>query len=104
MNTGLFATQYQGWKHRLDGDRTWTDFEEYWQADYDLWHKTSNMAAQVGYGGNINATETIKTQNRHTSTVSNTLEKRTATMPPHSGHSPPQTHKWQTAYTDKLPS
>eukprot|EP00804_Cyclotella_cryptica_P012637 CCRYP_016910-RA/>CCRYP_016910-RA protein AED:1.00 eAED:1.00 QI:0/-1/0/1/-1/1/1/0/517 len=53
LNTGLFATQYQGWKRRPDQDRTWTDFEEYWQAEYDLWHETSNIAAQIGYGGNV---------------------------------------------------
>ena len=54
LDTGLFATQYQGWKCRPDNARTWSDFEEYWQAEYDLWHETSNTAAQVGYGGNIN--------------------------------------------------
>jgi len=53
LDTGLFATQYQGWKRRPNQDRTWTDFEEYWQAEYDLWHETSNTAAQVGYGGNV---------------------------------------------------
>ena len=53
LDTGLFATQYQGWKRRPNNARTWSDFEEYWQAEYDLWHKTSNTAAQVGYGGNV---------------------------------------------------
>ena len=53
LDTGLFATQYQGWKRRPDNARTWSDFEENWQAEYDLWHETSNTAAQVGYGGNI---------------------------------------------------
>eukprot|EP00804_Cyclotella_cryptica_P028171 CCRYP_011032-RA/>CCRYP_011032-RA protein AED:0.52 eAED:0.42 QI:0/0/0/1/0/0/2/0/250 len=53
LDTGLFATQYHGWKRRPNNDHTWTDFEEYWQAEYDLWHETSNMAAQVGYGGNM---------------------------------------------------
>ena len=53
LDTGLFATQYQGWKCQPDNARTWSDFEEYWQAEYDLWHETSNTAVQVGYGGNV---------------------------------------------------
>ena len=63
LDTGLFATQYQGWKRRPKNNRTWMDFEEYWQSKYDLWHETSSTAAQVGYGGNINQdTETQETE------------------------------------------
>ena len=45
LDTGLFATQYQGWKQRPKNQRTWTTFEEYGQTEYDLWHETSNTAA-----------------------------------------------------------
>jgi hypothetical protein len=94
LDTGLFATQYQGWKRRPENNRTWTDFEEYWQSEYDLWHETSNTAAQVGYGGNINQdTETQETEqayfsslqhfgetNSHNAATFNTLSATNAQM------------------------
>ena len=70
LNTGLFATQYQGWKRLPKNNCTWKDFEEYWQSEYDLWHETSNTAAQVGYGGNINQdTETQETEQAYFSSL-----------------------------------
>ena len=55
LETGLFDTQFQNWKRRDEAQRTWADFEAFWQAEYDLWAKTSQTATQHGYGGNVEA-------------------------------------------------
>ena len=52
LESGHFATQYQNWKRRGENDRTWTDFNQYWTTEYDLWHETAKTATQLGYGGN----------------------------------------------------
>jgi hypothetical protein len=57
LDTGLFATQYQGWKRCPDNQHTWNTFEDYWQTEYNLWHETSNTATQLGYGGNVDTTD-----------------------------------------------
>ena len=57
LNTGLFPIQYQNWKRRDEANRTWADFELFWQAEYDLWHETSVPASQLGYAGAANTTE-----------------------------------------------
>ena len=44
--------QYQAWKRLPEDERTWANFETFWQTEYDLWQETSRTAAQVGYGGN----------------------------------------------------
>ena len=57
LNTGLFPNQYQNWKRRDEENRTWADFEQFWQIEYDLWHETAVPATQLGYAGATDAAE-----------------------------------------------
>jgi hypothetical protein len=34
---------------------TWVQFEPFWSKTMDLWHATTQTAAQAGYGGNLEA-------------------------------------------------
>jgi hypothetical protein len=62
LETGLFGTQFQNWKRRDEAQRTWADFEAFWQSEYDLWAETSQTAAQHGYGGNVEAPATTNNE------------------------------------------
>ena len=64
LDTGLFATQYQNWKHCPEDQRTWTDFGDFWQTEYDLWQETSRTALATEA---TSKTRTSQRQNKPTS-------------------------------------
>jgi len=65
LDTGLFATQYGQWRQLNANDHTWAHFDEFWTRQLDLWHKTTCMASQHGYGGNISSSQTTKDEFGH---------------------------------------
>jgi hypothetical protein len=102
LETGLFGTQFQNWKRRDEAQHTWADFEVFWQAKYDLWAKTSQTAAQHGYGGNVEApantnNEVIEAEQAYLQSLQQ-LAKPTPTTPPPSKISPTPIKIWSTTW------
>jgi hypothetical protein len=53
LNCGLFTTPYQEWRGKPAAERTWPNFQTFWDEKIALWHETSTPAAEFGYGGNV---------------------------------------------------
>merc|ERR1711923_77125 len=51
MKTGPFERKYKEWHTRADGDKTWTDFKQFWPAKVQSKQRTQRTARQFGFGG-----------------------------------------------------
>ena len=71
LRTGEFPQEYKDWRSLMPKDRTWAQFQEYWQDAYDLKEETETTAASLGYGGNATDLPVPDDNGIYESTVNN---------------------------------
>ena len=62
LRTNMFASEYKDWRTVDMADRTWNNFQDWWQEAYDLKEETETTAASMGYG---NSAQQAAEQERH---------------------------------------